>query len=134
MQIREYKASDYVRVVEILKIAGLFDTTWDSEENLAGMQVFVMEQDSKVVACVYVTTFGAKVAWVFRLAVDPDFRGQGVATKLIDHITNHLKAKGYSEIGLFMDPDCQPSNNFYSKRGFTSSGKRWVYMHKPLTR
>lgn len=98
------------------------------------MKSILAVDGDRVVGNVFVIPYGAMVVLVFRLAVDEEYRNQGVATKLLDYVTNMVKNSGGKEIGLFVDSDKAELHKFYAKRGFKSSttGSQFVVMWKPI--
>lgn len=138
VKIRSYKSTDYSLIKIMLQEADLYDDVWDSEENLIGMisedsqSVLVGEDNDKIVAIVYLISFGSKVSFIFRLAVKKEYRNKGIATKLIKFAEEILLKRGVSEIGLFADAKNKELINFYNKRLFLTSNKHWIYLWKKL--
>lgn len=135
IKIRAYQEQDYPKLKELLTGAGLFDATWESEDNLKKMRSILAVDGEKIVGNVFVVPYGATVVIIFRLAVALDYRNQGIATMLLDYVTDMVKKEGVKEIGLFVDNDKQDLHEFYAKRGFNSSTteSEFVVMWKPLT-
>lgn len=132
--IRQYQNSDYLKLKELLTDAELFDGTWESEENLKGMRSILAVDGDRIVGNVFVIPYGATVVIIFRLAVDEKYRNQGIASTLLDYVTNLVKKDGVKEIGLFVDSDKEDLHKFYAKRGFNGSttGSKFVVMWKPI--
>ncbi|MBI3984390.1 MAG: GNAT family N-acetyltransferase [Candidatus Levybacteria bacterium] len=139
MKIRGYKNSDYSSVKLILKQSDLYDEIWDSEENLKGMidknpeSILVTEDNTKLIAVIYLISFGSKVSFIFRLAVKKEYRNKGIATKLVEFAKDVLSKKGVSEVGLFADANNKQLYRFYNKRSFQTSNKHWIYLWKKLS-
>ena len=88
---------------------------------------FVAELDGKVVACM-----GARVAEWFEddddakkdiakieiVAVDPDYHGQGIGTKLFTKLIGTLDERGVVGIALDVHPSNTPAIEFYEHFGF----------------
>lgn len=133
VKTRFYKKSDYPQVKAILQEANLFDKVWDGEENLAGMidndkqSILVAEVNNKITGNIFITPYGPKVAYLFRLAVKQEFRQQGVATKLLTEAETICKKRGVKEIALFADKDNQFLNDFYYKRNYKTSSVLHAY-------
>jgi len=139
--IRPYAEGDYKEVKEILKEAGLFDNSWDSEENILGMikkdteSVLVALEGSTIVGVLYTFLFGAHIAWLFRLAVKKTYRKHGIATLLIKHAELSLKKKGITEVGMYVNANEVELHMFYKKKDYRSStNKSYMYMWKELTK
>lgn len=133
VKIRFYRKLDYHQVEAILKEVDLYDKVWDSEENLAGMidkdpqSILVAEENNRIIGNIFISPYGSKVAYLFRLTVKKDCRNQGVATKLLNEAESICKKKGMVEVSLFVDKDQQYLNNFYSKRNFKTSPHQQAY-------
>ncbi len=136
--IRQYKLGDYRKVKSILQEAKLFDSVWDSERNLKEMvdknlmNIFVAEEKRTIIACVYLIPFGTNTVNLFRLAVKKEYRNKGVGSKLISYAEKYLKRKGVLEMGFFVDAENATLQEFYKKRQFITSGKKYTYMWKEL--
>lgn len=88
---------------------------------------FVAELDGKIIACA-----GARVAEFFEdyyeaeknnayvevVAVDPDYHGQGVGTKLFSELLDTLKEVGVKTVCLHIHPSNTPAIDFYERFGF----------------
>jgi ribosomal protein S18 acetylase RimI-like enzyme len=135
ISIRAYAASDYEQLKSILDSVCMFDAVWDSEANVLGMiqheanAVLVALVQEKIVGCVYSIAFGSQVAFIFRLAVLPEFQSRGVGSALLNAVIENGKQKGVQEFGLFVDQTDTSLNAFYAARGFGSSQKPWVYRY-----
>jgi ribosomal protein S18 acetylase RimI-like enzyme len=57
------------------------------------------------------------------LSVLPDFRRQGIACQLIEHIVEHAKTLGKSQLGIDVEETNQPAIAFYQKLGFELTAK-----------
>lgn len=138
LEIRNYTTTDYNGVKRVLQEAQLFDETWDSPDNLAGMikkdksAVLVAVDGATVVGVVYLVPFGPKFLQLFRLAVKRIYRGRGIATKLIDRAQKIAKDRGVLEVGLFVESGKTDLRSFYRKRGFGGSDKKYVFMWKSI--
>ena len=126
-KIRFYKKTDYSQVKAILQEANSYDKVWDSEENLSGMidkdqkSILVAVSDNHVVGNIFITPYGTKVAYLFRLAVKKEYRNQGIATKLLKQAESLCKKRGVKEIAFFVNKDKNELKAFYNKRKFKTS-------------
>ena len=140
IKIRNYSPKDYESVKQILQEADLFDKVWDSEENLSGMisknpqSILVAEENGKIVANVFLISYGLQVSWIFRLAVKKEYRKHGIASELIKFAEKVLRKKGALEIGLFVDSKNEELLSFYKKRSFKTSENplTYIYLWKEL--
>jgi ribosomal protein S18 acetylase RimI-like enzyme len=136
VKIRFYKKEDYPDVSQILKEADLFDSIWDSEENLSGMiakdpeTILVATEDDNVVGNVFLMYYGPKLQYLFRLAVKKEFRQKGIATRLIEEAMKMAVKRKANEVGMYVDASNLNLQSFYKKRGFKKSKSSYFYMWK----
>lgn len=64
------------------------------------------------------------------LAVDDRYRGSGIATKLIDAITQHADQLGYTTIGLNVDVQNPNAERLYRHLGFQDAGQTMIGDHR----
>lgn len=63
----------------------------------------------------------ADEAWILSLAVNADFRGQGLGRRLLVDVLAILEAKGFTQIKLTVHPD-NPARQLYADLGFREAG------------
>ena len=68
--------------------------------------------------------------YIDSIAVDGNFRKQGIATKLINHICEIAKQRGHSKVALLVDEDKQKTEAFYGSLGFRQDTTKIVNSHK----
>lgn len=54
--------------------------------------------------------------------VDPVYRRQGIATALLDHAEDAIKAKGYAQVGLGVAVDNAPALQLYHRHHYAEAG------------
>lgn len=64
---------------------------------------------------------------ILKIAVAPDQRGRGIATRLLNHLFNLALAKGADTAFLEVRPSNTPAINLYKKAGFHFIGRRPKY-------
>lgn len=64
---------------------------------------------------------------ITNIAIHPDFRGQGIGSKLIDTLITTAKNRGIQSITLEVRKSNQIAQNLYIKHGFISVGTRKNY-------
>ena len=67
---------------------------------------------------------GDRQGWIFDLAVKEEFRGKGIAQKLVNHFNEFVKSAGLSFVGLLVTSSNKPAVNLYEKLGFVEERKR----------
>ena len=65
---------------------------------------------------------GEKYAYLYAVATDNRFRGQGIATALMEEGEALLRDQGYA--GVFLSPGSESLFRFYEKRGYETVGFR----------
>lgn len=123
--IRKFRLDDYERVMELwrqcqlpLKPEGR-DSLEEVRRQLELPQVIflVAEVEGEVVGTVLATHDGRK-GWINRLAVDPAFRGQGLAQELVKVAERELEAAGLQMFAALIEEDNLPSINLFKKLGY----------------
>jgi ribosomal protein S18 acetylase RimI-like enzyme len=111
--IREARPQECFRILELWKLVGSVSSVTDTTEYLQelvtrnGDLFLVAEVSGRIVG----TVFGGWDFWrahLYRLAVDPECRGRGIARALVEEIERRLRNKGarriyaltYTEEGL----------------------------------
>ena len=90
-------------------------------KGLAEGRMYVAEEDGSVVG--FATWAGAAqpggTIELEDLFVDPDWRRRGIATALVGHIADVLRARGVRRLEVTANPH---ADGFYSSAGFTDCG------------
>ena len=68
---------------------------------------------------------------MMNIAVHPDFRRQGLAEQLVDHLVAALKEKGNVSLTLEVRASNAPAIALYEKTGFSEVGRRKNYYRNP---
>ena len=90
--------------------------------------LFVAEADGKIVGSVMAGYDGHR-GWLYSLAVLPDYRNQGIGSRLVRHAEKHLSEMGCPKIYLQIMNGNEEVESFYRKLGYeteqrVSMGKR----------
>ena len=88
---------------------------------------FVTEQDGQVIGQVFLKYYGTKTCPEYPnmedLFVDENFRDQGVGTALIKECENRATEKGFTRIGLSVNPSLnKKAMSLYEKLGYSGLG------------
>ncbi len=76
--------------------------------------------------------------YIDNLAVMPAFRGKGIGQKLIEHIEEQAKEKGYSKVSILADEENDRAYKLYERLGFVEDttlkvlGHTYRHMVKPV--
>jgi ribosomal protein S18 acetylase RimI-like enzyme len=122
---RRLTVEDYNAVITLWQRAGLHSLRpqgRDSREAFAdqlarGQVVLGLEDEGKLVACVVITDDTRK-GWINRLAVDPDYRRQGLAARLMAEAENDLRARGFHVLAALIESDNSASLSLFQRNGY----------------
>ncbi len=133
--LRSMRSSDLSRVTEIDNTA--FETIWRfTRENLESAITHahlatVIEIEGRVVAYLMAsaTAIGAHIA---RLAVAPDWQGQGLGKRLVHHALTYLSEHGYASPTVNTQADNHAALHLYRSLGFRKTGQTFPVFEKNL--
>ncbi len=103
--------------------------------NNAVIASYVVDEKSVGILAFYANDFDSKVGYVTQLAVDPDFQGKGIATKLMDFCCEYLINIGFSSVKLEVKESNIKAKSFYKKMGFAllcRSDRESVFLLKEI--
>ena len=131
--IRDFKAADNESIRQLL--SGIPEAAqWRPQDLLgAGVNsvVRIAEENGKLWGLVIFRII-ADEAEILNLAVDPSWRRQGIASRLIEDAFAACKAAGVRTIFLEVRESNQAALNLYTRMGFTENGRRPKYYRKPV--
>ena len=139
MKIRLMNISDYEQVYQLwLSCAGMgLNNLDDSKEGIERFlnrnpeTCFVAETEQTIVGVIIAGNDGRR-GYIYHTAVNPDYRHQGIATKLVNEAMGALKALGVNKAALVVFSKNTNGNAFWEKIGFTSR-EDLVYRNKTIT-
>lgn len=125
IELVEYNPGDYTTLTEIWRKAGLpFKPKGrDSLENIEqeiklGCNQFLFAvTDNKYVGAILVTHDGRK-GWINRVAVIPEFRGKGIARRLVEAGEKWLDKQGIGIYACQIEDYNQDSFEVFKKMGY----------------
>ncbi|MEJ2719503.1 MAG: GNAT family N-acetyltransferase, partial [Deltaproteobacteria bacterium] len=91
---------------------------------------FVAEHDGRVIGTSTTIVYEGRFAWIGMLLVDPEYRGQGIGTALLERAIQYLDSRNV----LAMKLDATPRGKIlYNKLGFVSEYEveRWMLKRQP---
>ena len=133
MTFRRLTVDDYDAILALWQRAGL-DTIRpqgrDSREAFAdqlarGQVVLGLEDADRLVACVVITDDTRK-GWINRLAVDPDYRRQGLAARLIEEAEQALREKGIHVFAALIEHENMASLNLFQREGYKTHNVMYI--------
>lgn len=139
MNIRKMIINDYDRVYNLwMSCVGMglnnLDDSKDGIEKFLKRNpdtCFVAEKDNEIVGVIMVGNDGRR-AYIYHTAVNPQYRKQGIARKLVENALNSLKECGINKVALVVFARNEIGNAFWEKLGFTSR-EDIVYRNKAIS-
>lgn len=131
--------SDYEQVYQLwMSCSGMgLNNLDDSKEGIERFlnrnpeTCFVAETEQKIIGVIIVGNDGRR-GYIYHTAVDPDYRNQGIATKLVNEVMKALKSLSINKVALVVFTKNSDGNAFWEKIGFTSR-EDLVYRNKAIT-
>ena len=124
--LRHLTLDDYDAILALWQRAGLSSRAQGRDrretfaEQLAGGMFTLGLEDveaGKLVACAVITDDTRK-GWINRLAVDPGYRRQGLAARLIEEAEQALRARGIHVFAALIHNDNVPSLSLFEREGY----------------
>lgn len=135
MKIRTFILDDYRDVIRLWKKAGITISRSDSLEAIKHKcerdpELFIVaEQKGQLISAV-MGSYDGRRGWVHHLAVDPDWRGKEIGTKMMQELERRLRDIGCEKVNLLIKMDNLRVQAFYEKLGFERD--ELVFMEKWL--
>jgi len=125
IRIRPLRVSDHSGLVELLEIAGLRPRV-KGRESLAAFAKQLPKNHrwylgafdgARLVGCV-LGTHDTRKGWINRLAVHPEFRRRGLATRLVRACERAFRSEGIEVFSALIDPGNALSEAFFRALGY----------------
>lgn len=138
MKIRKMLIDDYDKVYALwMSCVGMgLNNLDDSREGIAKFLArnpdtcFVAEKDKELVGVIMVGHDGRR-GYIYHTAVNPQYRKQGIASKLVDAAIQALEQCGINKVALVVFDRNESGNAFWEKLGF-SAREDLVYRNKTI--
>jgi len=132
MHLRTMTRRDIPAGLRLKELAGWNQTAsdWNRFLDASPQGCFVAEVDGHVSGTATTISFENKFAWIGMVLVDPEYRSQGIGTKLLERTIEYLDQQKMPTMKLDATPQGKP---LYEKLGFvTEYGiERWVLKRSP---
>jgi ribosomal protein S18 acetylase RimI-like enzyme len=121
--IRDCQMADVEAVLELWKQAEATVSVTDNADDLkrairtAAANVLVAETDGRLVGSI-ISTFDGWRGNIYRLAVHPDYRRQGVARALLAEVHKKLVQQGAKRITALVEKDHPKAMGFWEAVGY----------------
>lgn len=124
LQVRVYSPSDENAVVGLWELTFPNEPPWNESRALIAQKLttqpdlfFVCLLDTEIVGTVIAGYDGVR-GWVHKLAVSPDYQGQGIGRVLMSHAETALKSLGCVKLNLQVRSKNDPAAHFYESVGY----------------
>jgi ribosomal protein S18 acetylase RimI-like enzyme len=127
LRLREFAPADYAAVDELWRRTGLWMRPSDSAAQLD--LKLTRDPDLFLVACAGARLVGVAMggwdgrrAYIYHLAVDPDWQRRGVAGRLMDELEERFRVRGALKAKLQILVGNDASAAFFAARGYRLEG------------
>ncbi|MBI4038121.1 GNAT family N-acetyltransferase [Candidatus Daviesbacteria bacterium] len=130
--IRSYTITDYESVKQLLADGGLYYEPFDSPERLSEKiskdprSILVATEAERIVGTVRLLEDGS-MAFIFRLAVNPEYRNRGIGRALMEGAERELFRRGYTELNILVEEENPGLHEYYEHQGYEKGNLyRWM--------
>lgn len=138
MKIRRMKISDLPALFFLWKKVGLPISNSAREQQEAVTMIklnpsscLVAVEEDKVIGSIF-GAFNGRRAWIYHLAIDPDYQNMGYGTALLKKVETALKGRKATKILFWVDRLNLKARSFYKKNGFKVLKDKGIIMEKDL--
>lgn len=114
------------------KHPSFYTTGWVESDLARGERYFILEDDSKPLACVAFETPCVGLAYLNRLSVLPQHRRHGLGARLVEHIIDLARAGAIQTISIGVIGEYTELRCWYEKLGFVT-GETKRFPHLPFS-
>jgi len=127
---REYSEATVKFILDILE--GEFGITGEERPDLYKIpeiyqkkksNFWLAMENNEIVGTAALADYGKNQGYLKRMYVGKEFRGTGLAKKLLDTVLAFAREKGFEEIYLGTVPEMAAANKFYQRNGFKRVSK-----------
>lgn len=138
MKIRKMVMEDYEKVYELwMSCAGMgLNNLDDSQEGIEKFlrrnpETCFVAEDREIIGVILAGNDGRR-GYIYHTAVHPDYRKQGIATKLVEQVQRAMTALEINKVALVVFDRNDTGNLFWEKQGFTVR-EDLIYRNKALS-
>src|SRR5947209_4936601 len=124
IQTREFRIGDYDAAIKLWKrLDGLDIAEGDDRETVRRFLernpgLSRIAEESEVIVGAVLCGHDGRRGYVYHLAVDPKYRGRGIAQRLIDECLAGLRRAGLERVNILVGKDNSPGLEFYRRTGW----------------
>ena len=121
--VRDARVEELPTLINLLKITDLFWEIGDCVETLSKKlefdpsSILVLELEGNIIGMV-TTTYDPWASFIWHLAIEPEYQGQGLGHLLADEAEKRLREHGTTSVNGYVLPNNKNSLSFLKKRGF----------------
>lgn len=138
MEIEPFRIEEYDQLLFLWDRTGLhYDREdRDSREFLERqifddhVAIFILRHEGQIIGSIIASSDGRK-GWLNRLAIDPEYRGRRLATRLVEKAEEFLEEAGVHIIAALIEDENTPSMAAFRRCGY-DAWSRIVYFRKCL--
>jgi len=136
VRVRPLRLADYENVIALLAASKMNPHTRGRDSVSAFRRQLAAHPKTylgafdggRLVGCVF-GTHDARKAWINRLAVDPDYRRRGIATRLVRECERRLRRQGFVMFAALIDSGNRASVALFRGLGY-DVGRLWYARRK----
>jgi ribosomal protein S18 acetylase RimI-like enzyme len=132
INIRNYTVDDYEPVRQLLVDGGLYYEPFDSRERLSekisrdSKSIIVATEADRVVGTVSLMEDG-RMAFIFRLTVNPENRNRGIGKALMLAAEKELFGRGHTEVNILVEEGNPELQKYYEHQDYEKGNVyRWM--------
>jgi ribosomal protein S18 acetylase RimI-like enzyme len=123
LALRQFAMADYGAVDDLWRRAGLWMRPSDQPDRVAlkltrDPDLFLVAEAGTRIVGVAMGGWDGRRAYVYHLAVDPDWQRRGVASRLMDELEQRFRERGALKAKLQIVNGNDASTAFFSARGY----------------
>lgn len=137
--IRPFSIEDYDKVITLWHEANLSTRPQgrDSRDRIStqienGITIFLVADVEGEITGTVLGTHDGRKGWINRLAVCPNYRRQGIATKLVKELEEKFEEMGLEVTACLIEVDNKLSMEFFKKLGYGEWTGKYFSKRKSL--
>ncbi len=130
--VRRLRLADYEAMIEVFEVCGLHPRTRsrDSRKAIArqlrsNRTLYFGAFDGRRLVGTVLGTHDTRKGWINRLAVLPDYRHRGIASKLVHTCERALRTAGMEMFAALIEGDNVASQDLFARLGYETSDIRY---------